>query len=176
MAMTLLIPIPEHMPKPPWDQAVMSMRTKLDPVGFVLFAGAATSLLLVTTWGGATYAWSSATIIGLLCGCGGLGVAFVLWICHAGDNALIPPSAFRQRSVSVGSVFMFLQGGATQMIPYYLPFWFQAIRGDSPVMSAVHMMPSIVSQIIALVTFGTLGKGLCLRECMSLADFFSFLI
>ncbi|KAF3763010.1 putative MFS transporter [Cryphonectria parasitica EP155] len=152
---TLLIPIPDHMPKPAWDEAVLSMRTKLDPVGFVLFAGAATSVLLATTWGGTTYAWSSATIIGLFCGFAALSVVFTLWILHAGENALIPPSTFRRRSVTFGSAFMFLQGGATQMISYYLPYWFQAIKGDSAVWSAIHMLPSILSQILALITFGT---------------------
>ncbi|KAI0127010.1 major facilitator superfamily-domain-containing protein [Xylariales sp. AK1849] len=158
MATTFVMPIPEHTPKPPWNEALKRARIRLDPVGFILFAGTAISLLLATTWGGSTYAWSSATIIGLLCGFAALAVVFMLWIRQAGDNALIPLSVLGQRAVWAGGLVMFLQGGMTQMIPYYLPFWFQAVRGDSPVMSAVHLLPSILSQIFALVVLGALVR------------------
>ncbi|KXX80343.1 putative HC-toxin efflux carrier TOXA [Madurella mycetomatis] len=157
VAATLPITIPEQTPKPPFHEAIAALQ-KLDGIGFVIFAGLTTMLLFATTWGGGLYEWSSPTIIGLLCGAVGLTVVFGAWIRHAGDDALIPPSSLRRRSVAVGSVVMFLQGGATQMIPYFLPFWFQAIRGDSPAASAVHMLPSLISNIIALIAFGALVR------------------
>lgn len=115
-------------------------------------------LLLALTWGGSLYSWSSPTIVGLLCGAAGLTIVFAFWIRRLGDDALMPPSSLCRKSVAVGSVVMFLQGGATQMIPYFLPFWFQAIRGDSPIVSAVHMLPSLVSNIVGLIAFGGLGE------------------
>lgn len=158
MAATLPIPIPEQSAKPPLREAFTGLHKKLDAVGFVIFAGLTTMLLLALTWGGGQqFDWSSPTIIGLLCGAAGLTAVFALWVRRAGDDALIPPSSLRRRAVSVGSVVMFLQGGATQMIPYFLPFWFQAIHGDSPLESAIHMLPSLISNIIALITFGALG-------------------
>ncbi|KAK9418021.1 putative MFS transporter [Seiridium unicorne] len=158
IATTLLMPIPDHMSKPTMEEALRLTRTSLDPVGFILFAGATSTLLFATTWGGAVYAWSSSTIIGLLCGCACLSVAFILWTRQAGDNALIPMSTLRRRPVVMGIVFTFFQGGASQMIPYYLPLWFQAINGDSAATSAIHMLPSILAQISALITFGALVR------------------
>ncbi|KAK4153327.1 putative HC-toxin efflux carrier [Chaetomidium leptoderma] len=155
---TLPIPIPEQSAKPPIREAFTDLHKKLDAVGFIIFAGLTTMLLLALTWGGGKFDWASPTIIGLLCGAAGLTAVFTYWILRLGDDALIPPSSLRRRAVAVGSVVMFLQGGATQMIPYFLPFWFQAIRGDSPVTSAVHMLPSLVSNIVALIAFGALVR------------------
>jgi hypothetical protein len=158
MAATLPISIPEQSPKPPVREAMHDLHRKLDATGFIIFAGLTSMLLFATTWGGGMYPWSSPTIIGLLCGATALAVVFAFWVKRAGEDALIPLSSIRRRSVAVGSVVMFLQGGATQMIPYFLPFWFQAIRGDSPITSAVHMLPSLLSNIAALIAFGALGK------------------
>src|SRR5688572_1244192 len=145
MLITLLLPIPEQSAKRPFRNALADLHKILDPIGFAIFAGATSMFLLAITWGGSKFIWSSPTIIGLLCGSIGLTGVFALWIRHAGDDALIPPSSIGCRHVYVGSIFMYLQGGTTQMIPYFLPFWFQTIRGDSPIKSAVHMLPSLIS-------------------------------
>ncbi|GAB1316331.1 hypothetical protein MFIFM68171_06541 [Madurella fahalii] len=158
VAATLPIAIPEQTPKPPLHEAFTALHKKLDGIGFIIFAGLTTMLHFATTWGGGLYEWSSPTIIGLLCGTAGLTLVFAVWIRRAGDDALIPPSSLCRRPVAVGSAVMFLQGGVTQMIPYFLPFWFQAIRGDSPAASAVHMLPSLISNIVALITFGALVR------------------
>ncbi|AEO64679.1 uncharacterized protein THITE_47305 [Thermothielavioides terrestris NRRL 8126] len=157
-AATLPIAIPEQSAKPPLAEACRGLHRKLDPVGAVVFAGLATMLLLSLTWGGERFAWSSPTVVGLLCGAAGLLGVLALWIARRGADALIPPASLRRRSVAVGSVVMFLQGGATQVVPYFLPFWFQAVRGDSPVTSAVHMLPSLVSNIAGLIAFGALVR------------------
>lgn len=159
VAATLPIPIPEQSAKPPLREAFTGLHKKLDGIGFIIFAGATAMLLLALTWGGGKFEWSSATIIGLLCGTVGLTAVFAFWIKRCGNDALIPPSSLCRRAVAVGSVVMFFQGGVTQMIPYFLPFWFQAIRGDSPVTSAVHMLPSLISNIVAMIVFGALGKS-----------------
>jgi hypothetical protein len=52
---------------------------KLDLIGFVLFAPATIQLLLALDYGGNTYPWNSATVIGLFCGAGGTFVVFVIW-------------------------------------------------------------------------------------------------
>ncbi|KAK4032637.1 major facilitator superfamily-domain-containing protein [Parachaetomium inaequale] len=157
-ATTLPIAVPEQSAKPPLREACAGLHKKLDVGGFILFASLTTMLLLSLTWGGGRFRWSSPTIIGLLCGTAALVALFAFWIRRMGNNALMPLSSLRRRAVVVGSLIMFFQGGATQMIPYFLPFWFQAIRGDSPVDSAVHILPSLVSNIVALIAFGALVR------------------
>lgn len=156
-----LMKLPEKTKKPPIRQGLKSLPRKIDLVGFILFASAAVMLPLALTWGGqATISWSSATIIGLLCGGVCSAVLFCFWCRYKQDDALIPPSCLAQRSVYVGSLLICLQGGATQAIPFFLPLWFQAIKGDSTEESAVHILPSLISMVLATMTCGFLLRKL----------------
>src|SRR5437773_10812792 len=65
---------------------------QLDLVGFVTFAPAVVMFLLALEWGGNTYAWRSATIIGLLCGAFGMFAFFLAWEKHKGKDAMVPLS------------------------------------------------------------------------------------
>ncbi|OAA78856.1 Major facilitator superfamily domain, general substrate transporter [Akanthomyces lecanii RCEF 1005] len=158
IVLLLLMRLPEPSNKPPVLQALKALPRRVDPLGFVQFAGAVTMLLLALTWGGSTLPWSSPTIIGLLCGGFGLLVVFGFWIRHENEAALITPSCLRQRSIYVGGLVVCLQGGASQAVPFYLPLWFQAIKGDEPSASAVHLLPSLVTMVVALISFGALVR------------------
>ena len=59
---------------------------------FCLFAPAVIMLLLSLQWGGEKYPWNSATIIGMLCGFGGLIVLFMARQWHEQDEG------YRRRS------------------------------------------------------------------------------
>ncbi|CAI4214281.1 unnamed protein product [Parascedosporium putredinis] len=160
MLITATIKLPEINEKAPLRQALRTLPRELDPLGFVLFGAATTMILLAITWGGGQLPWSSATIIGLLSG-GFVVLILFIWSARVqGDKSLIPPSCLTRRSVYIGSLLMFLQGGATQIIPFFLPLWFQAILGDDASESAVHMLPSLISMVLALITFGGLVRML----------------
>lgn len=140
MLTTVFINIPEQTKKPTASEALLNIHLTLDLIGFAIFTWMTVMFILVINWGGSSFSWSSPTIIGLLCGFVALVVVFGFWIRRLGDAALIPPASLRRQSVAVGGAVMFLQGGSTQMISYYLPYWFQAINGDTSIGSAIHMM------------------------------------
>ncbi|TQV91822.1 MFS transporter [Cordyceps javanica] len=153
--------LPEHDRKPPLRAALRDLPARVDPLGFLQLAGAVTMLLLALSWGGGRATpWSSPTIAGLLAGGAALLALFGLWVRRRGDDgdALIPPSCLARRSVSVGGLVAALQGGASQAVPFYLPLWFQAVRGDGPGASAVHLLPSLVAMTVAVVAFGALVR------------------
>lgn len=156
IVLLLLMRLPEPSDKPPALQALKALPRRVDPLGFVQFAAAITMLLLALTWGGGKLAWSSPTIIGLLCGGVGLLAVFGFWVRHRNEGALITPSCLGQRSIYIGGLVVCLQGGASQAVPFYLPLWFQAIKGDDPSASAVHLLPSLVTMVLALIFFGVL--------------------
>lgn len=131
--------------------------TKLDLIGFVIFAPAIIQLLLALEWGGNQYAWNSSTVIGLFCGAGATFLVFLGWEYHKGDEAMLPLSLFKTRAVwsSCGYAFFFF--ATMQLIVYYLPIYFQAVKGASPMMSGVDLLPSILSQLIAVLGSGAAG-------------------
>lgn len=160
MLIILLLKLPEISEKPPPEQALKSLPQAIDPVGFILFSAAATMLLLTLTWGSSELPWASPTIVGLACG--GLGVltVFFWWVERKEDDALIPLSCLAHGSVYVGSILMFLQGGASWAIPFFLPLWFQAVKGDGSSEHAVYLMPSLVTTVVSLITFAALEREL----------------
>jgi len=146
------------IPKPPAREAIRTSFQGLDTTGFVLFAGSAVQLLLALQWGGVGYAWGSATVIGLF---GGSGVTFIMWYYwnyRRGANALIPISIMRQKVVWCGSVCALLLLSAQINDAYYLPIYFQAARGASPLESGVYYLASILSQVICTIVAGVLSE------------------
>src|SRR5215472_16105049 len=82
---------------------------RVDYLGAVVLAIAATSIILLTTWGGTQYAWRSAQIMGL----GALGIvataAFLVIEARAAEP-ILPLHVFRNRNFSLATGMSFLLG------------------------------------------------------------------
>jgi hypothetical protein len=133
------------------------MIEKLDLLGFALFAPASIQFLLALQWGGTKYPWNSSTIIGLLCGAGVTFAAFVGWEYRKGDAAMIPLSMVKQRIIASSCVVIFFFFGSMLTMSYYLPIYFQTVRGVSPTLSGVYTLPVILSQMVFAIVSGYLG-------------------
>lgn len=150
------IPRPKHQ-KPLSSDIWTAMKT-LDVVGFVLFAPSAIMFLLALEWGGITYPWNSPTIIGLFCGAAGTFAVFLFWEYKAGDLAMIP-FGMMKRKITLSSCFtMFFLAANINMTGYYIAIYFQAVTGVSPLISGVHILPSILSQMFVAVAAGILSR------------------
>ncbi|KAB5566098.1 putative MFS multidrug transporter [Coniochaeta sp. 2T2.1] len=151
--------IPDQMVKPKAREVLPRLHHYLDLVGFAVFAGAAIQILLALQWGGVDQPWKSATIIGLFLGGAGTFVAWGLWNSHKGDSALIPFSLVKQRvvwSAALTQLFIFTN---LFVSAFFLPIYFQAVKGVSPFRAGVYVLPSILSQLVTAVTSGILvGK------------------
>ncbi|KAJ8132331.1 hypothetical protein O1611_g1291 [Lasiodiplodia mahajangana] len=66
-----------------------------------------------------------------------------------------PPRLFKHRTSSTGFLMIFLAGIVIQAISYFLPVYFQAIKGASPLFSGVYYLPFS----IALVPLAGLAGG-----------------
>ncbi|KAI0198930.1 MFS general substrate transporter [Astrocystis sublimbata] len=122
----------------------------LDGIGFLLFAGATTMLLIALQWGGVEYAWNSSVVIGLFVGYGAVLAVFIAWQLHMKDNALIPPRLFSaHRNVGLLCASSFFVNGPFQVIIFWLPIWFQAALGVSPTQSGINYFPTVVADILA---------------------------
>ncbi|PMD64171.1 MFS general substrate transporter [Hyaloscypha bicolor E] len=155
----IFIHVPDQLPKPPPLAVLKTLPEKLDLTGFALFAPAVIQLLLALQWGGITYTWNSAKIIGLFCGAGGTFAVFLAWDYRKGDDAMIPFSTMGKRTVWSSCVTYGLFMGQLFTVSYYLPIYFQGVKGASPTMSGVYVLPIIGFHILAGLISGVLiGK------------------
>jgi hypothetical protein len=150
--------IPDQVAKKSPGSVLRSLHHHLDLLGFALFAPAIIQLLLALQFGGNQFAWTSPQVIGLFCGAGVTFIVWIFWNYHKGDDALLPVSIIRRRVVWMSGVnYTFIMTtlfGAS----YFLPIYFQAVKGVNAVMSGVYLLPTILPQLLAVVVSGFVCK------------------
>ncbi|KAH8810877.1 putative MFS multidrug transporter [Xylogone sp. PMI_703] len=158
-AMLMFIHIPDQIPKPKPVSVVRTIHSKLDLIGFAIFAPAAIQILLALQYGGVQFAWNSSEVIGLFCGSGGTFIVFLAWEYYKGDSAMIPFSIVRNRIVWASCVTYGFFMAQLYCASYYLPVYFQGVKGSSALLSGVYLLPSILGQLFSAVVSGVLvGK------------------
>lgn len=152
----LLVLNPPPRPKSETDKPVLVRIRELDLLGALLLTAAVTCLLLALQWGGNEYPWNNGRIIGLLVGFGLLIVVFIgtqIWLV---EKATIPPRIINQRTVVACCSFVFIFGGSSNIFMYYLPIFFQSIRGSSAIQSGIELLPMLLGLVISSVVVGGL--------------------
>ena len=127
---------------------------QFDPIGTLFFIPCIICLLLALQWGGSKYPWSDGKIIALFVVFGVLAIAFVgvqLW---KQETATVPPRILKKRSIAFGSWFVFCLGASFFIFIYYIPIWFQAIKGTSAVDSGIRNLPMILGLVIISIISG----------------------
>ncbi|KAI1329047.1 major facilitator superfamily domain-containing protein [Xylariaceae sp. FL0255] len=155
------IHVPEQIVKAPfsWD-LVRRTIPKFDIIGFVIFAPAATFLLLALQLGaGGTYTFQSTIVIVFFVLFAVFAIAFVLWEWKAGEVAIIPFSMITKRVVWASTLQYTTLIGSVFVAVTYLPIYFQSVKGAPPVLSGVYLLPSIISQLL----FGLISGALIPR-------------
>jgi EmrB/QacA subfamily drug resistance transporter len=128
---------------------------KIDYAGTALIAGAATSLVLLTSLGGVTYPWASAPIIILAVAAVVLTAAFVVAEHYAAEPVL-PLRLFRNRVFSASSAVGFVVGFAMFGALTYLPQYMQIVKGISPTLSGLRLLPMMAGLLATSITTGQL--------------------
>lgn len=125
----------------------------IDYVGTALLAIGLSSIVLLTTLGGTSYAWDSALIIGM----GVLSIAALFAFSAVERRAsepILPPNLFRNRVFVVTSALGLVVGFALFGSLTYLPLFQQVVRGLSPTESGLQMLPLMGGLLIASVGSG----------------------
>jgi EmrB/QacA subfamily drug resistance transporter len=126
---------------------------KIDYLGTVLLSLAATSLILLTSLGGTTYAWAS-TPIYILGVAGVVLIALFVFAERRAAEPILPLHLFKTRVFSVTSVVGFVVGFGMFGAITYLPAFFQVVRGISPTISGVYLLPLMAGLLIVSITSG----------------------
>jgi EmrB/QacA subfamily drug resistance transporter len=131
------------------------VRHSIDYVGAALLAVALSAAILVTDLGGTEYPWSSPFIIGLIViAIVGL-VAFVLVEGRA-QEPILPLRLFRNRAFWVTSAVGLIIGFALFGSVTYLPLFLQVVKGASPTVSGLQMLPLMGGSLVTSIISGQL--------------------
>jgi len=131
------------------------VRRVIDYVGTAFIALSATALVLFTSLGGTSYAWSSPVIFGLAA----IGVIFAvlfLVVERRAAEPIIPPSLFTNRVFSASSAIGFVVGFTMFGALTFLPIFFQDVRGVSAIRSGLELIPLMGGLLVASIGSGIL--------------------
>jgi hypothetical protein len=147
--------------KPPTVQSdgnlsIFQRLRQLDLLGAGLLIPAVVCLLLALQWGGNQDPWNSSRIIGLFIGFGLLIILFVASQIILGDQATLPPRILKKRSIAAAVSFAMFFGGSIFLLMYYLPLYFQSIRGVSASRSGINILPLMGGVVVSSILVGSL--------------------
>jgi EmrB/QacA subfamily drug resistance transporter len=128
-------------------------KPRVDFAGMGLLAAASTGLVLLTTWGGNTYAWDSPVIVGLIAGTVAAAVAFVFVERHASEPVM-PMRMFRQRNFVLTTISGLMIGVAMFGAIGYLPTYLQMVTGSNATQSGLLMIPMMGALLITSIVSG----------------------
>ena len=126
---------------------------EIDYWGALLLVAAVSALLLVTTWGGVEWPWTSPVILGLALSGLVLLVAFVLRE-RLAREPILPLRLFRNAVFSVTSLASFLTSMAMFGAIVYLPLFLQLVSGDTASRSGLLLIPLTAAIVAGAFTAG----------------------
>jgi len=134
---------------------VKKMTHQIDWIGTILLSVGVVGLILLTTWGGTTYAWSSPIILVT----GAASVLLLTLFCYVETKVaepIIPLALFRNRTFSAASGVGFTIGFTMFGAIIYLPLYLQIVHGASPTKSGLELLPVIAGMLITFILSGQL--------------------
>lgn len=127
---------------------------RVDWIGSVLFIGSTTSFLIPITWGGVSYAWDSWRVLApLIIGIVGLAV-FVVFEEYVAKEPLIRLDVFKNRTAAASYFETTLHGMILWCILYYMPLYYEAVKGETPIIAGISLFPATFTVAPAAMVTG----------------------
>lgn len=130
-------------------------RPAIDYIGILVVGCAATALIMATSWGGTTYAWSSPPIVALFTAAAVALVVFVRVESRAAAG-ILPPRLFRSPVFSVCAVLSLLVGFAMLGALTFVPMYLRYVNGVSATTSGLRTLPMVVGLLTTSLAAGIL--------------------
>jgi MFS family permease len=145
----------------PYPSKTLSEKLRLvDWINAVIFLAGSACLTVVLTFGGVVYPFNSGTVIALWTVTGILLVAFIVCLkLHplvTKENRLYPLHFFKQPTLINMQLQVFLSSGIILAMTYYVPLYFQFIKGDGALEAGVRLLPLIMFMVFASMVNGFL--------------------
>ena len=146
---------------PGCSSSTWTLVKKTDGIGFTLFAGAFTSLVMAITFGGARYSWHDGRIIGLFCCFAALisllGLQQGRAILTTKHDRLLPVQTIQEgeemlilvieTACFIGILFIGLN---------YIPIFLQFVWSETALTAAIQLLPLIFTAVVFMLLTGSL--------------------
>ena len=144
VAIAIVLRLPSHR-----------LTSPIDWWGLVLMNAGAVAIVLMATWGGNQYAWTSPVIIGL--GTAGL----ICWGLFAyvetrAADPILPWSILTNRTFIVSTAVGMLAMGGMIGVMSYLPTYLQMVYGYSAIASGLLLVPITIGMLVSSILSGIL--------------------
>ncbi|MEO7001928.1 MAG: MFS transporter, partial [Ktedonobacterales bacterium] len=126
---------------------------RIDFLGAALACAATICLLLGLTWGGQTYPWESAQVIGALVAAGALFAAFVLAERFTAEP-ILPLALFGNRVFASAALLSLTIGAILLSLVIYLPLYLQGVLGVQATYSGNLITPLTISLVLGAASSG----------------------
>ena len=127
----------------------------VDYVGALLLTAALSAVILFTGLGGTTFPWTSPVMIGLMAASIVGVIAFIVVETRAREP-ILPMSLFANRNFAVASGVGLIVGLSLFGAVTFLPIYLQVVKGVSPSVSGLLLMPMMLGMLATSVISGRL--------------------
>ncbi len=126
---------------------------QIDYLGAGLLSGGTTALLLMLSWAGATYAWGSPQVIGLIV-LTLILFALLIWQERRTPEPLLPPRLFGEPVFRIAALTTALASIALLGGTLFLPLFFQLVMDASPTRAGLLIAPLMAGVVVSSVFGG----------------------
>ena len=117
-----------------------------DWMGFAAIAITTSTLILLTTWGGSEYEWTSPTILSMAAVVI-VGALLTVFIESRASQPLIPVQLFKNRNMGLTTLAGTVLGLAMMGVLGYMPTYLQMVHTLTPTEAGLMMIPMMVGMI-----------------------------
>lgn len=125
----------------------------VDYLGMTMLIPAVSSLVLITTWGGTQYDWTSPAILGLIAVFAVFTSVFI-YVEHKAKEPILPLSLFKSRTFTMAAIVGLTIGAGTFAAMSYLPTYLQVVSGVTATSSGLLMLPMVAGMFVTSIGSG----------------------
>ncbi|GAA1174549.1 MDR family MFS transporter [Nesterenkonia xinjiangensis] len=144
LGIALLLKLPRH-PR--------AENGRIDYWGMALLGGVTTAVVLVATWGGGDFAWTSPVILSLIA-LALVASGLFIWVESRAAEPVMPLMLFRNRNFNLTMAAGLITGVAMFGALGYMPTYLQMVTGYSPAEAGLLMIPMMGTLLITSIVVG----------------------
>ena len=135
--------------------AATRRRHEIDYAGVILLTASLSATILFTGLGGTMFPWTSPVILGLIAASIVCTAAFIV-VERRAREPILPMSLFAHRNFAVASGVGLIVGLSLFGAVTFLPIYLQVVKGVSPSVSGLLLMPMMLGMLVTSVVSGRL--------------------